>query len=334
MVYWGMTTKEQLLSYLKKEMGNWVSGESLSNKLAISRAAVWKHIGKLKADGYIIESSPKKGYLLSKISDLLLPAEITEGLDTKIFGKENIVYLNEIDSTNIKAKELAVMGAPEGTVVIAEKQTKGRGRRGRSWFSPSGDGIYASLILRPAMSPIELPRITLMTAVAVSEALLSLTQLKIRIKWPNDILVNGKKIAGILTEISTEMDEVDYIIVGLGLNVNTPYESFPEEIRDEASSISMEMGRHFPRAPIVREYLRWYEKYYEMFKKRGFEPIMHRWKELADIAGEQIMVDVLGEKYVGEVLDVGNDGVLLLMDKEGTTHRIFSGDVQIMGARP
>ncbi len=334
MVYWGMTTKEQLLSYLKKEMGNWVSGESLSNKLSVSRAAIWKHIKKLKEEGYHIESSPKKGYLLSRISDLLLPAEIEEGLDTRIFGKGNIVYFNEINSTNIKAKELAAMGTPEGTLVVAEKQTNGRGRRGRSWFSPSGDGIYASLILRPAMSPIELPRITLMTAVAVSEALLSLTRLKIRIKWPNDILVNGKKIAGILTEISTEMDEVDYIIVGLGLNVNTPYESFPEDIRETATSILIETGKQFSRAPIIREYLRWYEKYYEIFKKRGFESIMQRWKQLADIAGERIMVDVLGEKFIGEVLDVDNDGVLLLMDSEGKTHRIFSGDVQIMGTRP
>lgn len=329
-----MTTKEQLLSYLKKEMGNWVSGESLSNKLSVSRAAIWKHIKKLKEEGYHIESSPKKGYLLSRISDLLLPAEIEEGLDTRIFGKGNIVYFNEINSTNIKAKELAAMGTPEGTLVVAEKQTNGRGRRGRSWFSPSGDGIYASLILRPAMSPIELPRITLMTAVAVSEALLSLTRLKIRIKWPNDILVNGKKIAGILTEISTEMDEVDYIIVGLGLNVNTPYESFPEDIRETATSILIETGKQFSRAPIIREYLRWYEKYYEIFKKRGFESIMQRWKQLADIAGERIMVDVLGEKFIGEVLDVDNDGVLLLMDSEGKTHRIFSGDVQIMGTRP
>ena len=329
-----MSTKNRLLSYLKEEKGNWISGELLSNKLAVSRTAIWKHIRKLKEEGYVIESSPKKGYLLSKISDLLLVNEIEEGLDTKVFGKGNIVYFKETDSTNIRAKDLAAKGAPEGTVVVAEKQTKGRGRRGRSWFSPSGDGIYASLILRPTMSPAETPRITLMTAVAMAEALLSLTQLKIRIKWPNDILVNGKKIAGILTEISTEMDGVDYIIVGLGLNVNTPPESFPEEVREIATSIFIETGSEFPRAPLIREYLRRYEKYYEMFKKRGFESIMQRWKELADIAGQQIMVDVLGEKYIGEVLDVDNDGVLILRDNKGNTHRIFSGDVQIMGANP
>ena len=325
-----MSTRDRLLSYLKEEKGNWISGELLSNKLAVSRAAIWKHVRKLKEDGYVIESSPKKGYLLSNSPDLLLPSEIEEGLDTKVFGKGNIIYFKETDSTNIKAKDLAAKGAPEGTVVVAEKQTKGRGRRGRSWFSPSGDGIYTSLILRPTMSPGETPRITLMTAVAMAEALLSLTQLKIRIKWPNDILVNGKKIAGILTEISTEMDGVNYIIVGLGLNVNTPAESFPAEIKGEATSILIETGKQFPRAPLVREYLRWYEKYYEIFNKRGFESIIHRWKELADIAGQQIVVDVLGEKYIGEVLDVDSDGVLILRDSKGNTHRIFSGDVTLM----
>jgi BirA family biotin operon repressor/biotin-[acetyl-CoA-carboxylase] ligase len=164
----------------------------------------------------------------------------------------------------------------------------------------------------------------------VAETLLSLTQLETRIKWPNDILVNGKKMAGILTEISTEMDGVDYIIVGLGLNVNTPSESFPEEVREIATSILIETGSKFSRVLLIREYLKWYERYYEMFKNGRFEPIMRRWKELADIAGQRIVVDVLGEKYIGEVLDVDNDGVLILRDYAGNTHRIFSGDVTLM----
>ena len=215
-----MVTKDQLLVYLKEKRRTWISGELLSDELSVSRSAVWKHIRKLREEGYVIESSPKKGYLLRRDSDLLLPNEIRHGLNTKVFGKKDIEYFKEIDSTNTKAKDLAQGGAPEGTVVIAEKQTKGRGRRGRTWLSPEGDGIYATLILRPAMSPGEAPRITLMTAVAVAEALLSLIQIDIRIKWPNDILVNGRKLAGILTEITADMDAVNYIVVGLGLNVN------------------------------------------------------------------------------------------------------------------
>ncbi len=322
-----VTTKENLLLYLKEEQGKWFSGEMLSNKLAVSRAAVWKHIRKLKEEGYIIESSPGKGYLLSKVTDLLLPDEIREGLDTEVFGKKDIFHFRETDSTNIRAKDLAAGGAPEGTLVIAEKQTRGKGRRNRIWFSPEGEGIYASLILRPAIPPGEAPRITLMVAVAAVEALLSLTQLKVKIKWPNDILVNGKKMAGILSEVSTGMEKVDYIIAGIGINVNTREEHFSEDIKGKATSLLIETGKTFPRVDVIQAYLKWCENYYEVLRKSGFEPVIRRWKELADIIGQRIMVDVMGKMYFGQVQDVDNDGVLILKDNQGRFHRITSGDV-------
>lgn len=256
---------------------------------------------------------------------MLLPKEIREGLSTKLFGMKDIHYLNEIDSTNTRAKELAVKGAPEGTLVVSEKQTKGKGRKGRSWFSPPHEGIYASLILRPTISPREAPRITMLTAVVVAKALLSLTQLKVTIKWPNDILVNGKKLAGILTEIRGETDTIDYIVVGLGLNVNTP--RFPDDIRDKATSIFIETGSPFPRARIIREYLYWYEKYYGLFNANGFGPILRLWKRLSRIIGHQIIVDMTDAKYSGEVEDIDENGVLILKDHNGETHRIISGDV-------
>jgi len=323
------TTKDKLLLFLKKNQGNWVSGELISSKLSVSRAAIWKHIQKLKEEGYVIESAPKKGYLLSKSSDPVTAAELRQGLSTKVFGKKNIIYLNETDSTNTRAKELAAQGAPEGTIVIAEKQTSGRGRRGRSWFSPPGGGIYCSLILRPVLSPSETPRITLMTAVVAAETLISLVKLKLRIKWPNDILVNGKKLAGILTEISTEMDAVNYIVVGIGLNVNTQFEDLPIEIKKTATSILIETGKRFPRVKLIQHYLKLYEKYYDMFKDNDFEPIMKRWRELADIIGKQIRVDVIGKTHIGKVVDVDNDGVLILKDDQGVLQRIFSGDVTL-----
>ncbi len=322
-----MITKDQLLSYLKKGRESWLSGESLSRELSVSRAAIWKHIRKLREEGYIIESSPKKGYLLSKNSDLLLPNEIKDDLGTSVFGKKDIEYFKEIDSTNIKAKDLAEGGAPEGTVIIAEKQVKGRGRKGRTWLSPEGEGIYASLILRPAMAPSGAPKITLMTAVAIAEALLSLVQIKITIKWPNDIMIRGKKLAGILTEISTDMDAVNYIIVGLGLNVNTPSQDFTEELKDRATSIYIETGEPISRARLVRAYLEYFEKYYEMFKANNFTPIMNRWKQLSNIIGQKIIVDVIGKKHVGKVTDIDDEGVLILRDDEGGSQRIFSGDI-------
>jgi BirA family biotin operon repressor/biotin-[acetyl-CoA-carboxylase] ligase len=329
-----MSTKDQLLLYLKENQGNWVSGELISNNLSVSRSAIWKHIHKLKEEGYVIESAPKKGYLLSKASDPITADEIRQGLCTRVFGKKNIIYLKETDSTNTRAKELAAQGAPEGTLVIAEKQTKGRGRRGRSWFSPTGDGIYFSLILRPAISPGETPRITLMTAVVLAETLISLMKLKLRIKWPNDILVNGKKLAGILTEISTEMDAVNYIVVGLGMNVNTRFENFSSEIKENATSILIETGKQFPRIKLIQNYLKLYEKHYDMFKKNNFEPIMNRWRELADIIGKQIRVDIIGKTHTGKVIDVDDDGVLILKDDQGKLQRIFSGDVTLARQLP
>jgi len=322
-----MFTKDRLLLLLKEKRGIWVSGELLSNKLAVSRSAIWKHVGKLRDEGYIIESFPRKGYLFKKASDLLLANEIREGLDTRVFGQGDIIYVEELDSTNKKAKALASNGAPEGTLVISEMQTNGRGRIGRSWFSSPRDGIYASFVLRPSISPREAPGITFLTAVSVAEALLSLVQLDVRIKWPNDILVNGRKLAGILTEMSAEIDKVDYVIVGLGMNINTSFDTFPREIRETATSIFILTGVKFPRIEVVRAYLHWYEKYYDMVKKEGFRPVFQRWKELSDTIGQRVVIDVPGKKQVGKVVDIDNDGALILRDDQGVRHRFFSGDV-------
>lgn len=325
-----MSSKDQLLAYLKEEKGKWVSGESLSRKMAVTRSAVWKHIHRLKEEGYVIESSRKKGYFFRQSSDLLLAHEIREGLETRVFGKQDIVYFQETDSTNLRAKSLADRGAPEGTVVIAESQTEGRGRRGRTWFSPAGEGIYVSVILRPALSPNEASRLTLLAAVAAAETLLHLTLLNVRIKWPNDIMVRGKKLAGILTQVSTEMDAVDYIVVGLGINVNTPLKDFPDDLRSSATSIQAEMNGPFPRISLLRLYLERFEDRYETFKQSGFQPILERWKELSDIIGKKIRVDLLNHHCMGEVLDIDQDGILILRDQDGTLQRILSGDVTLL----
>jgi BirA family biotin operon repressor/biotin-[acetyl-CoA-carboxylase] ligase len=234
----------------------------------------------------------------------------------------------------MRAKLLASDGAPEGTVVVAESQTKGRGRRGRSWFSPAGGGIYTSIILRPSITPNEAPKLTLMASVAVAETLLSMTSLKnINIKWPNDILIKGKKIAGILTEISMEMDRIDYIVIGVGINVNTPLKSLPPEIQDIATSVLMETGKSFPRIALLRAYLEWLEIYYDTFKTRGFEPVMNRWKNLAGIIGHRVSVDLIDRVRVGEVLDVDKDGFLILKEDGGNIERIISGDVTLIESR-
>lgn len=323
------TTRDRLLSYLKEERGNWVSGEWLSRMLGVSRTAVNKHIRHLQKVGYTIDTSTKKGYSLGATADLLLPAEIREGLATRVFGAEDIVHLPETDSTNLRAKELAALGAVEGTIVIAERQTGGRGRKGRSWFSPEG-GIYMSCILRPRMTPSEAPGITLMTGVAAAEAINLLTRLNARIKWPNDILVGGRKIAGILTEISADMDGIDYVVVGIGINVNISREDLGDDIREIATSVLIETGGPLARSRLVRAFLEQFEIYYRIIQDQGFEPIRKRWKDLSGIIGRRTRVEMIGKTLTGQVFDIDTDGVLLLTDDLGARHRIVSGDITLI----
>ena len=322
-----MTIRDELLIRLEEAAGDWISRESLGDKLGVSRSTVLRHISRLKEGGYAIESGPHKGYALRETFDLLVPRKIREGLETKTFGKKEIVYCTEIDSTNLKAKALAARGAPEGTIVVSEKQIKGRGRKTRGWFSPPRDGIYLSLILRPNIAPRLAPSMTLLTAVAIAETLLSVPGLEIAIKWPNDILARGKKLAGILTEMSTERERIDYVVVGLGLNVNTS--RFPDEIEDRATSILIETGQRVRRATLVKEYLKWHEEYYDVFQRIGFEPIRKRWKELTNIMGQQVTVETIAREYTGEVQDIDDGGALILRDQTGGHHRVIFGDVTL-----
>lgn len=322
-----MSTKDELLKYLRYSDGAWISGETLASTLAISRTAIWKHIKILQEEGYQIESSTKRGYVLKAIPDRLLPAEIQEGLKTIRFGHKKIEYYDETDSTNVRARMLAHHGAPEGTVVVAETQTQGRGRRGRTWYSPPGCGIYVSIILRPLVQPHEAPQLTLMTAVAMAETLMMLVDLPFTIKWPNDILIHGKKISGILTEMAMEMDRVDYVIVGLGLNVNTPAEVMAEEIHEIATSLKILTGKTFSRVEILQNFLKKLEDHYALFQGRQFEVIRNRWKELSGIIGRHVKIENLDRAYEGEVVDLDQDGFLVLRAGDGKLQRIVAGDV-------
>jgi len=319
--------RQDLLSALRSRTGHWVSGEEISGGLGISRAAVSKHIAAIKAMGYAISSAPGKGYLFTEAPDLLLPEEILFGLETSIIGKAGIAHHHLTDSTNIQARALARNGAPEGTLVVAEAQSAGRGRKGRSWLARPGEGILFSLILRPDMEPSRAALITLMTAVSVAEALIRETNIDARIKWPNDILVGGKKLAGILTEMSMELDAVDYVITGLGLNVNTPAEAFADEIRDIATSVMAEASAPCSRVALLRAILSRFETHYETLSTRGPESILTRWKELSDIVGRRVRVSMMREEIEGVVTDINADGVLLLTNEAGESLRILSGDV-------
>ncbi|HPL62508.1 MAG TPA: biotin--[acetyl-CoA-carboxylase] ligase [Syntrophales bacterium] len=323
-----------LLTQLKIRKGEWISGEALSREMGISRTAVWKQIRGLKARGYAIEASTRKGYRFLTAPDLLLSEEIRTGLETRVFGRGDIVCLPEADSTNNRAKALAEAGAPEGALVLAEAQSGGRGRRGRNWFSPAGSGIYMSLILRPEIPPAEAARITLMSSVAVAEAVAAVARLDVKIKWPNDVLAGAKKIAGILTEISTEMDSVNYVVVGIGINVGHRPADFPPDIRSSAGSIFSETGRAVSRTELIRSVITLFERRYFELKTRGFQNIRKRWCGLSGVLGRSVVVESPGGRIRGTAESIDGDGSLLVRNRSGVLKRLFSGDVSIEEGRP
>jgi BirA family biotin operon repressor/biotin-[acetyl-CoA-carboxylase] ligase len=319
--------KDTILEILRSRIGEYISGEELSKQLKVSRTSIWKHIGALRGEGYIIDSQPKQGYRFISAPDLLLPREIRGGLAARIFGRQKIIYSEKVDSTNDIAKALASKGATEGTIVLAEQQIKGRGRRGRWWDSPFGVGIYLSIILRPKVNPREAPKITVVFGVAAAFAIEKLTSLKPRIKWPNDLLISGKKVGGILTEMSAEMDGIDYVVVGLGLNVNNPRSSFPKEIKGMASSLKEELGRPICRVTLLQCLLGELEFCYQEFVDGNFSSILARWRELTDTLGRLLEVDTFGRRVAGEAIDIDENGALILKDKDGNIHRIIAGDI-------
>ena len=318
--------KELILKALQQEER--VSGAELSRRLNVSRTAIWKHINGLRKRGYQIDSSPRAGYSLIKSPDLLLPEEISAGLSTNVFGRR-ILYRDEVASTQDVAKELAKQGAEEGTVVICERQVGGRGRKGRNWVSPPYVGVYLSIILRPRLKPSEVVQLPLLAGVVVSRAIKELTPLKPRIKWPNDIILEGGKVAGILTEVSAEIDQVDYVVLGIGINVNTPVSLLTEDIKGVATSLAAECGENVSRAKFTQCLLTEFEALYEEFLSAGFSSIREEWKILDSTIGSRVEISGGGEKMVGEVLGIDREGFLLLRGGDGEIKRIVSGDVSL-----
>lgn len=314
--------QQELLEMLHRSPA-YLSGEQLGAALGLSRTAVWKRIERLRASGYLVEGSSRRGYRLPPEQDLLLPAAITAGLlRPQLPGP--VLHFVSLPSTNDLAKELARQGYPEGSVVIAETQTAGRGRLGRVWESPPGTGIYLSVILRPGLPPGELPKLTLTAAVAVVEAIQDATGLRMGIKWPNDILWNGKKLGGILTEMETESDQISHVILGVGLNINTP--AFPAPLAGLATSLSS-TGRRYSRLEIVRAFLRRLDENYRTFLRREFPVILEAWRRAAVTLGRPVTVKQGSEEISGLALDVAPDGALLVKTSGGEVRSVISGEI-------
>lgn len=318
----------ELLNFLR-EAESFVSGEILAARVGLSRAGVWKRLNRLKALGYVIEGEPRRGYRLVSAPDKLFPEEILYGLGTRTL-RGPIYHFETTASTSDTAKTLGVRGVAEGALVVAETQTAGRGRLGRHWVSPPGTGIYASLLLRPPLPPQELPQITLSTAVAMVRALTRAVGVTPGIKWPNDLILKGKKLGGILTEMETESDQIRYLVVGLGLNVNTP--DFPPELADTATSLLLAEGRPFSRVLLLRAWLEEFEALYARFLAHGFPEILEEWKQHSVTLGKCVAVRQGLRSIEGLALEVGDDGALLLETALGEVVRVTSGEITLESA--
>ncbi|MCC7571898.1 MAG: biotin--[acetyl-CoA-carboxylase] ligase [Candidatus Methanofastidiosum sp.] len=313
--------KSKILEILEKK-GSYVSGEEISKEIGVSRAAVWKHIKKLRELGYEIDSKTNEGYKLVKSPEKQIEFELERMLDTKIIGKK-ILFFEEIDSTNNKAKQIA-LEEKEGTVVISEMQTSGRGRRGRGWYSPKG-GIYVTFILKPTVSPEKASQLTLVSSLALVETLNSINgNLDAKIKWPNDVLISGKKISGILTELSADMEKINYIVVGVGINLNTEKEILPEN----GTSLKIEMREEVSIKLFLKNFLEHYDSIYQEYVNGEIGEIIRRWKDNSDTLGKNVRIIGINETYEGIAKDIDENGALILRS-DNKEIKVYSGDVSL-----
>lgn len=316
------TLRDEIVNILLESEGP-VSGEEISRRLGVSRAAIWKHIKALRAEGYEIQSSTKVGYTLARLTDLLLPREITRGLSTRQIGRR-VYHFDETPSTNDVAKNLARSGAPHGTVVVAERQTGGRGRLGRAWQSPEG-GIWMSIVLRPKIEPRMAAGLTLALGYAVARAVSLACGLSAKLKWPNDVFIHGKKAVGVLTEISAEMDSVNYVVAGIGINANVDVSGY----EFTATSLSAELGRRIDRAALARAVLKEVEDAHEVFVSKGLVAMISDITRMSCTVGSRVEVKTPEGVRSGLAVGIDEDGALLVKEDGGEVRRFLSGDVTI-----
>ena len=313
---------------LLKNAEEYVSGQEICEQFGVSRTAVWKVMNQLKEEGYEIESVPKKGYRLLNEPDVLSKSELLSRIDTEWAGR-TVYYFDETDSTNNDVRRLMSQGAPHGTLAIADKQTAGKGRRGRTWISPAGTNIFMSLGLRPEIPPDKASMLTLVMALAVCDAIRETTGSDAKIKWPNDIVINGKKVCGMLTELEAELDCIHSVVVGIGINVNQT--QFDPEIAQTATSLFMESGRKVIRALLVERVMHYFEKYYAVFMEKGdLSGLKEAYDErLVNLNTGVRVLDPKGE-YDGTARGIDEKGQLLV-ERDGEMIKVYAGEVSVRG---
>ncbi|MBM4776347.1 MAG: biotin--[acetyl-CoA-carboxylase] ligase [Archangiaceae bacterium] len=314
-----------ILSFLAEGGSDFISGATLSDKLGLSRTAVWKYVETLRKLGYTIEAQPARGYRLLQVPDRLTPLEVSPLLSTRDLGR-TLHHFEALPSTNVQAFELAQEGALHGEVVITESQTAGKGRRGRAWVSPAGKNLAMSVILRPEIPPTRAPELTLVAAVALAETLKE-AGANAQIKWPNDVQLDGLKVAGILTELSADTERVHFIVLGIGVNLNTEVSDFPPEVRELATSVAIARQQQVPRALFTAALLTKLEQWLDTWQEEGFAPVRKAWKSLSSILGKDVLVRSDAKELRGVAEDIDESGALLLR-VDGRLERVLAGDVE------
>ena len=320
--------EDKILNELKISK-NYISGEYLSSTLNVSRTAIWKHIKNLKSKGYIIDGISNKGYKLISSPDLLNKSELLSLLKTSIIGK-NIIHFDEIDSTNIKAKELAQKNIEDGSIIIAEKQTLGSGRFNRKWVSPSG-GLWFTLVLRPTLPPTEAPKITQIAAASVYKTLIDFN-INTTIKWPNDILLNDKKLCGILAEMKCDMDSVHYLVLGIGMNINIDENDFDEDIKSIATSLKIQCNKQFERSEILARFLNHFEILYNKFLYNlDLSETISICINHSNIFGKQAKLITYNTEEIVTCISLSDTGDLIVEDSTGNQKAVLSGEISFNG---
>jgi BirA family transcriptional regulator, biotin operon repressor / biotin---[acetyl-CoA-carboxylase] ligase len=319
--------QEKILALFREEADRFVSSDQICRLLGVSRTAIWKQMERLRGQGYTIEAIPSRGYRLRSTPDNLLPAEIMADLGTALIGRE-ILFLDETDSTNLRAHEQGETAGRDGLVIIADRQSAGKGRLGRQWESPPGVNFYASVLLRPTFLPRQAPQLTFLSAVAVARAIQEVAGLSARVKWPNDVLVGGRKMAGLLNEMSAETERINYVILGIGVNLNMRAEQFPTDLRYPATSVFLETGAAVSRTTFARSLLRHLDSLYDLYLTEGFLPLRCAWEAHFDLVGREVEVDFRGTILRGLVDGVDAEGALLLRREDGQVEKVLAGDVR------
>lgn len=322
------STRNKLINLLaeKSSKNEFISGQVLSEKLNISRSAIWKHMNELKKDGYIIEGISRKGYRIMMYPDKLSENTIKWGLNTNWLA-HHIIHKESVESTQKLAHIAALDGAAHGTIVIADEQTDGKGRADRFFHSKKDEGIWMSIILRPNILPYEAPQITLLTATILAQVLDQYEGINPQIKWPNDILINNKKVSGILTEMQAEQDKVSYVIIGIGINVNQKLSSYPKDLQSKVTSLNIEKNEKNDKTKLIQNIIKSFEEKFDLYLKDGFPNVKTIWEQYGFRINEQLEIKTSNESWSGKFLGIAEDGALLAKRDSGIIEKIYSAEI-------